>query len=70
MRSALSILVLCSCAHLPPKPDPAKLGRALESMERAAAAVQDAIEDARDAATVPEQVEPGEPEVETIAPAG
>lgn len=68
IATTLALLAAPACAHLPPAPDPAKLGRALESMEKAADAVQSAIEDARDAATVPESVEAGEPEVSVSAP--
>ena len=54
------LLALCIPGCRPvPTVDPAKLERAVKSMDKAAAAVQDAIEDARDAAVIPE-----EPEVE------
>lgn len=62
MRSILvSVLVLAGCATMP-QVDPNKLSKALESMDKAAKAVQAAIEDARDAAPLPEseQLE-GEP---------
>lgn len=60
MRSALVLVLVCiGCASVP-KIDPAKLERALRSMDKAASAVQDAIEDARAAAPLPEQDVPME----------
>lgn len=51
---------VCGCRPVPTV-DPAKLERAVQSMEKAAAATSEAI-DARDAAVIPE-----EPEVEKSA---
>lgn len=54
MRSAIILaLLVCGCVTMP-KIDPSKLERALKSMDKAAKAVQDAIEDAREAAPLPE----------------
>lgn len=60
LKVGMILGMLCSCRPVP-SVDPAKLERAVKSMEKAAAATSEAIDAARDAAVIPE-----EPEVEAV----
>ncbi len=57
----VTVLVFFSCAHTTQPPDPKALEKAIEKLERAATAVQDAIDATRDA--LPPQPEQTAPEV-------